>query len=154
MEMPFSMSFTKLYIFQGYLAYLRHFISSLLWKCQPFSALTKKDDKLKLDEHYQFSFEYIKCYLTIPLVLIIPILRKLFILYTIVLDELVSALLAQTNKKGKENELYYLIHCMIPFWGQLSSNGEELSSFNIYYIKIWHYMFSHIIDLISEVNLL
>lgn len=55
----------------------------------------------------QCPFEDIKSYLTNLLVLIGLILRKPLILYITTLDELVGALLAKNNKKGKK--IQYII---------------------------------------------
>ena len=49
-----------------------------------------------------------------PPVLVAPIPRKPFILYTAALDESLGALLAQVNEEGKENALYYLSRRLIP----------------------------------------
>ena len=112
-DMPPPRSITQLRSFQGKVAYLRRFIANLSGKCQPFATLNKKDIKFKWDEHCQRAFDEIKSYLTHPPVLAAPIPGKSLILYTAALDESLGALLAQTNKEGKENALYYLSHRLI-----------------------------------------
>lgn len=105
--MPPPKSFTQLRSFQGRLAYLRRFISNLSGRCQPFTALTKKNAKLTWDEKCQHAFESIKQSFMTPPVLAAPVPGRTLILYTAALDDSLGALLAQINDEGKENALYY-----------------------------------------------
>ncbi|KAK4383836.1 hypothetical protein Sango_3114700 [Sesamum angolense] len=63
--------------FQGKLAYLRRFISSLAGRCQPFSRLMKKDVPFQWDEACDKAFKSINSYLMKPPVLVAPVLDRL-----------------------------------------------------------------------------
>jgi len=65
------------------------------------------------DDTYQKAFADIKDYLTKPLVLVAPILRKPFLLYIRAMDHSLGALLAQKNGEGFEQAIYYLSHTLI-----------------------------------------
>ncbi|KAM1193040.1 hypothetical protein ACFX2G_013568 [Malus domestica] len=54
---------------QGWLAFIRRFISNLVGRCQPFSRLMKKDVLFVWDKACNNAFESIKKYLSSPLVL-------------------------------------------------------------------------------------
>lgn len=69
----------------------------------------------KWDEHLQCAFMDVKQYLTNPLVFATLILEKLLILYITALHDSLGFFLAQINKEGKDNVLYYLSQYLNPF---------------------------------------
>ncbi|GAA0170968.1 hypothetical protein LIER_25115 [Lithospermum erythrorhizon] len=99
---------------QGKLAYLFRFISNLAGKCQPFSKPMKKGDPFQWDAECSAAFQKVKAYLMSPPVLAMPIQGKPLILYVAAQEQSVGALLAQENKVGKRNALYYLSRRMTP----------------------------------------
>lgn len=60
------------------------------------------------EKECQRAFKSIKVYLTKPPILSSPIKGKPLMLYITALKSSLGALLAQENKEGKENALYYL----------------------------------------------
>jgi len=62
---------------QGYLAYIRRFISNLAGRCHPFSHLMKKGAPFEWDESYRMTFKKTKDYLSHPSVLGAPSLTSL-----------------------------------------------------------------------------
>ncbi|XP_028549778.1 uncharacterized protein LOC110092989 [Dendrobium catenatum] len=112
-EMPPPKSLRQLRSLQGQLAFIRRFISNLSGRCQPFAKLMKKDVRFKWDDECQEAFDSIKRYLLSPPILAAPIPGKPLILYTAALEESLGALLAQHNKEGKENALYYISRRLI-----------------------------------------
>ncbi|PKU85203.1 putative mitochondrial protein [Dendrobium catenatum] len=152
LDMPSPKSLTQLRSLQGRLAYIRRFISNLFGKCQPFFVLTKKDTKFVWDEKCQNAFDNIKQYLSNPPVLAAPFPGKPLILYTASLDESLGALLAQVNKEGKENALYYLSQRLLPTEIRYPSIEKHCLALVFAAQKLRHYMLSHSISLISKVN--
>jgi len=59
------------------------------------------------------AFKDIKEYLTKPLVLVAPILGKLFLLYVKAMDHSLGALLTEKNDEGYEHAIYYLSRTLI-----------------------------------------
>ncbi|XP_020598499.1 uncharacterized protein LOC110038079 [Phalaenopsis equestris] len=150
MEPPKSL--TQLRSLQGKLAYIRRFVSNLSGRCQPFSALTKKDVRFHWDEACQHAFDDIKCYLLNPPVLAAPVPGRPLILYIATLDESIRALLAQMNEEEKENALYYLSRRFIPAEMRYPPIEKHCLSLVFSVQKLRHYMLSHHVDLISRVN--
>ncbi|KAM1611494.1 hypothetical protein ACFX1Z_000269 [Malus domestica] len=106
--MPEPRNLHELKSLQGRLAFIRHFISNLAGRCQPFSRLMKKDVPFVWDEACHNAFESIKKYLSSPPVLGAPVPGKPLILYIAAQESSVRALLAQENESQKEGALYYL----------------------------------------------
>ncbi|NAU33243.1 hypothetical protein EE082_27610 [Klebsiella pneumoniae] len=104
------------------------------------------------DENCQEAFESIKRYLTSPPVLAALIPGKPLILYTAALDESLGALLAQENKNGKENSLYYLSRWLIPAELKYPAMEKQCLALIFAVQKLRHYMLSHKISLVSRVN--
>ncbi|KAG9450546.1 hypothetical protein H6P81_010511 [Aristolochia fimbriata] len=82
-KMPEPRNISELKSFQGYLAYIRHFISNLAGRCQPFSHLMKKDMLFEWNESCWNVFNNIKAYLTKLLVLVAPIVDQPLLLYIV-----------------------------------------------------------------------
>ncbi|XP_058070985.1 uncharacterized protein LOC131220025 [Magnolia sinica] len=77
--MPPPKTLKELKSLQGKLAYIRHFISNLAGRCQPFSHLMKKDIEFVWDQACQNAFDSIKELLKQPLVRkkeLLPYCRK------------------------------------------------------------------------------
>jgi len=98
---------------QGWLAYIRRFISNLSGRCQHFSRLIKKGVSFIWGDACQQAFEEIKRYLMQPPVLIAPVSGKPFLIYVRAMDHSLGALLAQNNDQGHEQAIYYLSRTMI-----------------------------------------
>lgn len=152
LEMPPPRSLTQLRSFQGKIAYIRRFISNLSGRSRPFSPLLKKDAKFIWDEKCQKAFEDLKRYLMNPPVLAAPIPGKPLILYTAALEESLGALLAQVNEEGKENALYYLSRRLLPTEMKYPPQERHCLALVFAAQKLRHYMLSHKIQLISNVN--
>ncbi|KAM2312473.1 hypothetical protein ACFXTH_022873 [Malus domestica] len=101
-SMPEPRNLHELKSLQRRLAFIRCFISNLAGRCQPFSRLMKKDAPFVWDEACHNAFESIKKYLSNPPVLGAPMPGKPFILYIVVQEGSVGALLAQENESQKE----------------------------------------------------
>ncbi|KAG9459166.1 hypothetical protein H6P81_003674 [Aristolochia fimbriata] len=112
---------SELKSFQDHLAYIRHFISNLARRCQPFSRLLKKDTSFEWDESCRNAFNNIKAYLTKPPVLVGPIVDRPLLLYIAAQEKFVGALLAQCEEDNKERSFYYLSRT------QLHTDQEDLS---------------------------
>ena len=93
---------------QGHLAFIRQFISNLAERCQPFNWLMKKDVPFVWDKACHNAFDSIKKYLANPPILGALMAGKPLILYIVVQECSLGALLAQENEENKENALYYL----------------------------------------------
>ncbi|KAG9453426.1 hypothetical protein H6P81_006330 [Aristolochia fimbriata] len=80
-KMPERKNVSKLKSFQGYLTYIRRFISNLARRCQSFSRLLKKDTPFEWDYSCRNAFNNIKASLTKPLVVVAPIVDRPLLLY-------------------------------------------------------------------------
>ncbi|KAM1333412.1 hypothetical protein PS2_009336 [Malus domestica] len=101
-SMPEPRNLHELKSLQGWLAFIRRFISNLAGRCQPFSRLMKKDVPFVWDEACHKAFESIKKYLSSPPVLGALVPGKPLILYIAAQESSVGALLAQENESQKE----------------------------------------------------
>ncbi|KAM1666585.1 hypothetical protein ACFX2K_046163 [Malus domestica] len=101
-SMPEPRNLHELKSLQGWLTFIRRFISNLAGRCQPFSRLMKKDVPFVWDEACHNAFESIKKYLSSPPVLGAPVPGKPLILYIAAQESSVGALLAQENESQKE----------------------------------------------------
>ncbi|KAM1025003.1 hypothetical protein ACFX2C_038219 [Malus domestica] len=87
-SMPWPRNLHELKSLQGWLAFIRRFISNLAGRCQPFSRLMKKDVSFVWDKACNNAFESIKKYLSSPPVLGAHVLGKLLIFRTLTGAEL------------------------------------------------------------------
>ncbi|KAM2564753.1 hypothetical protein TB2_013013 [Malus domestica] len=101
-SMPEPRNLHELKSLQGWLAFIRCFISNLAGRCQPFSQLMKKDVPFVWDKACNNAFESIKKYLSSPPVMGAPVPGKPLILYIAAQESSVGALLAQENESQKE----------------------------------------------------
>ncbi|KAM1912345.1 hypothetical protein ACFX14_000423 [Malus domestica] len=101
-SMPEPRNLHELKSLQGWLAFIRRFISNLAGCCQPFSRLMKKNVPFIWDKACNNAFESIKKYLSSPPILGAPIPGKPLILYIVAQESSVGALLAQENESQKE----------------------------------------------------
>ncbi|KAM1025002.1 hypothetical protein TB2_037606 [Malus domestica] len=99
-SMPWPRNLHELKSLQGWLAFIRRFISNLAGRCQPFSRLMKKDVSFVWDKACNNAFESIKKYLSSPPVLGAHVLGKLLILY----------IAAQESSKLRHYMHAYTIH--------------------------------------------
>ncbi|PKU63212.1 putative mitochondrial protein [Dendrobium catenatum] len=152
LKLPPPKTLTQLRSFQGRLTYLRRFISNLSGRCQPFTALCKKDAPFRWDQNCQKAFDSIKQYFMNPLVLAAPIPGKPLILYTTALSESLGALLAQSNEEGKENALYHLSRHLLPTEVNYPPIEKHCLALIFAAQKLRHYMLSHKVNLISRIN--
>ncbi|KAG9454299.1 hypothetical protein H6P81_007203 [Aristolochia fimbriata] len=148
-KMPEPRNISELKSFQGHLAYIRHFISNLAGRCQPFSHLLKKDTPFEWDESCRNAFNNIKAYLTKPSVLVAPIVDRPLLLYIAAQEKSVGALLAQCNEDNKERSLYYLIRTLVG--AELHYTPIEKSCLALIFAiqKLRHYLLAHLTNLIS-----
>ncbi|KAM1470152.1 hypothetical protein ACFX1Q_040698 [Malus domestica] len=100
-SMPEPRNLHELKSLQGWLAFIRGFISNLARRCQPFSRLIKKDTLFIWDNICRNAFESIKSYMVSPPVLGAPMPRKQLILYIAAQEGSIEALLAQENEDQK-----------------------------------------------------
>ena len=91
-ELPFPKNFTKLQSLQGWLAYMRQFISNLFGRCQLLTKLTKKGIPFVWDDECQQALDKLKEYLQNPPILWVLIKGKPLILYITVMDASLSVL--------------------------------------------------------------
>ncbi|KAM1849375.1 hypothetical protein ACFX14_013417 [Malus domestica] len=96
--MPEPRNLHELKSLQGWLAFIRRFISNLAGRCQPFSRLMKKDVPFVWDNACNNAFESIKKYLSSPPVLGAHVPGKPLILYIVTQESSVGAPLAQENE--------------------------------------------------------
>ncbi|KAM1869589.1 hypothetical protein ACFX14_045839 [Malus domestica] len=87
-SMPEPRNLHELKSLQGWLTFIRRFISNLAGRCQPFSRLMKKDVPFVWDEACHNAFESIKKYLSSPPVLGAPVPGKPLIFRTLTGTEL------------------------------------------------------------------
>ena len=92
---------------QGWLPFIRRFISNLARRCLPFSQLMKKNTPFMWDNAYRNAFESIKLFVASPPILGTPVPGKPHILYIVAQEGSIGALLAQENEDQKEKILYY-----------------------------------------------
>jgi len=85
-QMPPPRNLRELGGLQGWLAYIRKFISNLSRMCQPFIRLLKRGTPFVRDQTCQNAFESIKRYLTKPPILIPAVQGRPLILYTVALE--------------------------------------------------------------------
>ena len=78
-------------------------------KCDLILKLFKKHDLGEWMEECQIAFDRIKDYLSIPPILILPILGKPLILYLTIHEKSIGCVLGQHDEIGKkEHVIYYL----------------------------------------------
>ncbi|XP_078153726.1 uncharacterized protein LOC144548890, partial [Carex rostrata] len=152
MDLPPPQNLKQLRSFQGRLAYIRRFIANLSGKIQQFTRLTKKNVPFKWDSECQIAFERVKQYLLRPPVLAAPIPGKPLILYTTALEGSLGALLAQENKEGKENALYYLSRMLVGAESNYTPIEKHCLALVFAIKKLRHYMLSHKVTLVSRVD--
>ncbi|KAG9453408.1 hypothetical protein H6P81_006312 [Aristolochia fimbriata] len=143
---------SELKSFQGHLAYIRRFISNLVGICQPFSGLLKKDTPFEWDQSCQNAFNNIKAYLTMPLVLVAPIVDRPLLSYIAAQEKSVGALLAQYDEDNKERSLYYL--SQTPVGAELNYSPIEKTCLALIFAiqKLRHYLLAHSTNLISRAD--
>ena len=90
------------------LQFIRRFISQHSQRCQPFYKLLKGRAHFDWNNKCQHAFDEVKSYLSSPLVLKPPTPEKSLILYVLVIDNSIGAVLAQHDEEGKERVTYYL----------------------------------------------
>ncbi|ONK76037.1 uncharacterized protein A4U43_C03F23200 [Asparagus officinalis] len=137
---------------QGRLAYIRHFISNLSGKCQPFSRLTKKGKSFIWDDACQKVFEDIKEYLSKPPVLVAPKLGKPFLIYVKTTSHSLSALLTQDDDNGHEQAVYYLSQTLVGAESRYPMIERECLALVFAIQKMRHYLVGQTIYVISNVN--
>ncbi|KAM1192261.1 hypothetical protein ACFX2G_012856 [Malus domestica] len=93
-SMPEPRNLHELKSLQGWLAFIRRFISSLVGHCQSFNRLMKKDVPFIWDDACPNAFESIKMYLASPRVLGALVPGKPLILYFAIQEGSIRALLA------------------------------------------------------------
>ncbi|KAM1033858.1 hypothetical protein EV1_036926 [Malus domestica] len=101
-SMPEPRNLHELKSLQGRLAFIRHFISNLARRCQPFSRLMKKDVPFVWDEACHNAFQSINKYLSSSPVLGAPVPGNPLILYIAAQESSNRVLLAQENESQKE----------------------------------------------------
>ena len=129
--------------------YIKRFISNLSRKCRPFSRLMKKGVDFVYDKECDEAFKDIKRYRTNPHVLEAPMPNKPFILYTRALDHSLGAMLAQNNDDGKEVALYYLSQMLVGAEYKYKSVKKECLALMFVVQKLWHYLLSNTVYLVS-----
>ena len=78
-------------------------------KCDPIFKFLKKYDSEEWTEECQTAFDKVKDYLSIPPIVVPPILGKHLILYLTVHEKSMSCVLSQHDETGKkEHAIYYL----------------------------------------------
>ncbi|XP_058221003.1 uncharacterized protein LOC131331154 [Rhododendron vialii] len=152
LEMPPSKNLKELKGLQGRLAYIRRFISNLAGRCLPFSRLMKKGIPFEWDQSCQNAFDSIKAYLMKPPVLMSPTKGKPLLLYIVALDCSLGALLAQHNKQGKEQALYYLSRTLVD--AELNYSPIEKTCLALVFAlqKLRHYVLEHEVKSISKAD--
>ncbi|CAN6686921.1 unnamed protein product [Malus baccata var. baccata] len=110
MESPSPTNKVQLQRLLGKINFLRRFIANLAGKIQPLTSLLRLKDKENFEwgAPHQKAFDSIKAYLTSPPVLVPPQRGKPLKLYISASDKSIGSLLAQNNKGGKEQAVYYL----------------------------------------------
>ena len=134
------------------MAYIRWFISNLSRRCQPFTRLLKKGTSFICDQACQNIFESIKQYLTRSPILLAPVQGRPLILYTAAIERSLGTLLAQNNDEGEENALYYISRTMVGAEVNYSSMEKICLALVFAIQKLWQYLLSHHIILISKVD--
>lgn len=118
MEMPPPKNISTLRSLQGRLQSIKRFISQLADRCHPFNHLLHKNVPFKWDEQCESTFNQIKHYLMTPPILVPPSEDKPLLLYIATTDISLGALLAQEDKEGKEQAIYYISRTL---------NGHEVN---------------------------
>ncbi|KAG9453411.1 hypothetical protein H6P81_006315 [Aristolochia fimbriata] len=143
---------SELKSFQGHLAYIRHFISNLAGRCQPFSPLLKKGTPFEWDDSCRNAFNNIKAYLTKPPVLVAPTVNRPLLLYIAAQEKSVGTLLAQCDEDNKERSLYYLSRTLVGV--ELNYTPIEKTCLALIFAvqKLRHYLLAHSTNLISRAD--
>ncbi|KAL0394925.1 UNVERIFIED_CONTAM: Transposon Tf2-12 polyprotein [Sesamum latifolium] len=151
-KMPPPRNLNELQSLQGYLTFIRRFVSNLAGRCQPFNHLMKKDANFQWDEGCQNTFASIKKYLLNPPVLEALIPEKPPILYIVAQERSIAALMAQENEEGKEKALYCLSRTLAE--NELKYSPVEKVCLALFYAikKFGHYFEVYSIRLISRAD--
>ena len=96
-------------------------------KCDPIFKLLKKHDLEEWIEECQTIFDKVKDYLSIPPILVPPILGKPFILYLTIHEKSMGFVLGQHDETGKkEHAIYYLSKKFIDYESKYPLSGKDI----------------------------
>ncbi|XP_058217452.1 uncharacterized protein LOC131328531 [Rhododendron vialii] len=140
----------------GSFNFLRRFISNLAGKVQVFSQLLwlKDQDTFVWEASHQKAFDEIKGYLAKAPVLMPPIKNKPLKLYISAVKSFIGCLLAQDNKQGKEQAVYYLSRLLTPCERRYTLVEKLCLSLYFAAIKLRHYMLPVVVYIMSQTGLI
>src|SRR3989442_1253439 len=138
--------------FIGKIQYISRFISKLSITCEPIFRLLKKNQPTEWNSECQEAFEKIKDYLIHPLVLSQPKPGNPLTLYLSVEDLGVGAMLAQADKSGVENAIYYISKKLLP--AEVKYNLIEKTCLAVVWAvrKLQHYFKSYKVTIVSKMD--
>ena len=104
------------------------------------------------DETYQNAFDSIKKYLLSPPMLGAPVPGKPLILYIVVQEMSLGALLTQEEKKEKKRALYYPSRTLIET--EVNYSSIEKMCLELFFVidKLRHYMQANTVHLLAKVD--
>jgi hypothetical protein len=136
--------------FLGRIQYISRFIAQLTTICEP---LFKKDVPMKWNDQCEVSFDKIKEYFLNPPILMPPQQDKPIHLYLSTTDTAMGALLAQyVEESQKENAIYYLSKKMKEGEAKYSMLEKMCVALVWATKKLWHYMLSFVVLLMSRLD--
>ena len=153
LEMPPPKNEKEIRGFLGRLQYISRFIAQLTTICEPVFKLLKKGEPKEWNEECQEAFEAIKRYLSNPPILVPPREGEPLLLYLIVIETAMGAMLAQyLEESRKENAIYYLSKKMTDY--EVNYNAVEKTCVALVWAsqKLRHYMLSFQVFLVSRMD--
>ncbi|KAM2459303.1 hypothetical protein TB1_007454 [Malus domestica] len=156
MESPSPTNKVQLQRLLGKINFLRRFIANLAGKIQPLTPLLRLKDKdnFKWGPPHQEAFDGIKAYLTSPLVLVPPQRGKPLKLYISASDKSIGSLLAQNNKGGKEQAVYYLSRILTEVETRYSPVEKLCLALYFTANKLMHYMLPCHVHIIAKTDVI
>ena len=135
--------------------YLRRLISNLAGKTKAFSDLIKLErvEEFKWEKQHQIAFDWIKGYLSKPLVLISLKDRSLK-LYLSTAKESIRCLLAQNNAEGHEHVVYYLSRVLNSTKTRYTPIEKLCLALSFICTKLRHYLIKSQVYVVSQTDLM
>lgn len=139
----------------GKVHFLRRFIANLSGKLRPLSPLLKKRDEEPFDwtAEHQDAFDKLKLSLVHPPVMVAPVPGRPLQLYISATEGTVGTFLAQENGKGTEQAIYYLSRVLTEVERRYLPMEKLCLALYTAAMKLRHYMITHVVHVISKVNL-
>lgn len=133
---------------------MRHFISQLANKAQPFTKVLRKGIQYNWDKDCEQHLQQIKEYLSNPPILMPLIQGKPLILYISATYTSLGALLPQHDDNKKERAIYYISRTLVSYEMNYTIIEKAFLALVFASQKLRHYMLTHSIKLVAKIDLL